>query len=291
MRWFPWDFLLTARVTTLKGSGAGEYYVHELPSYYLDSGEPRGVWLGMGADALGLSGQVGDAEFLNVLAGVYPDEPGLLLGSRCSEDSVRGFDVTASAPKSVSILKELGGVSVERDVAEAHDAAVASMAGWIEAHAHTRFRVNGEIHTVDAEGLVLATFRQHTSRALDPQLHTHLVIANKVQSPDGRWLALDARMLKKHQRGASAHYHLVLRSELTARLGVEWRAVENGIAEIANVPDLLLEEFSARTEHINHRLDRKIDRFIDTMDREPTPKEHWRLEREAVLDSRPSKAK
>jgi len=282
---------MTVRVTTLKGSAAGEYYVHELPNYYLDSGEPRGVWLGHGAETLGLGGEVGDAAFLNVMAGAYPDQPDLLLGSRYGDDSVRGFDVTASAPKSVSILKELGGVSVEAHVAEAHDAAVASMAGWIEDHAHTRFRVNGEIQTVDAEGLIMATFRQHTSRALDPQLHTHLVIANKVQSPDGRWLALDARTLKKHQRGLSAHYHLVLRSELTERLGVEWRPVENGIAEIANVPDLLLEEFSARTDHIHQRLDAKIDRFVDTMDREPTPKEHWRLEREAVLDSRPNKAK
>ena len=282
---------MTARVTTLKGSSVGEYYVHELPNYYLDSGEPRGVWLGQGAEALGLSGEVADAEFLNVMAGVYPHQPQVLLGRRYGEDSVRGFDVTASAPKSVSVLKELGGPSIEAHVAEAHDAAVASMAHWIEDHAHTRFRVNGEIHTVDAQGLVMATFRQHTSRALDPQLHTHLVIANKVQSPDGRWLALDARMLKKHQRSASAHYHLVLRSELTARLGVEWEPVVHGIAEMAHVPDVVLEEFSARTDHIERRLDQKLDRFIATMDREPTPKEYWRLEREAVLDSRPTKAK
>lgn len=282
---------MTARVTTLKGSAAGEYYVHELPNYYLDSGEPRGVWLGKGAEALGLSGEVADAEFLNVMAGAYPDQPDLLLGGRYNEDSVRGFDVTASAPKSVSVLKEIGGATVEAHIAEAHDAAVASMGRWIEDHAHTRFRVNGQIHTVDAEGLIMATFRQHTSRALDPQLHTHVVIANKVQSPDGRWLALDARMLKKHQRGVSAHYHLVLRSELTDRLGVEWQPVENGIAEIAHVPELLLEEFSSRTDHINRRLDLKIDRFVDSMDREPTPREHWQLEREAVLDSRPTKSK
>ncbi len=282
---------VTARATTLKGSGAGEYYVHELPNYYLDSGEPRGVWLGQGAETLGLSGEVRDAEFLNVMAGAHPHDPSLLLGRRFGEESVRGFDVTASAPKSVSVLKELAGPDVERHVAAAHDAAVASMAAWVEDHAHTRFRVNGEVVTVDAEGLVMATFRQHTSRALDPQLHTHLVIANRVQSPDGRWLALDARYLKKHQRGASAHYHLVLRNELTARLGVGWEPVVNGIAEISHLQVGLLEEFSSRTDHIERRLDVKVDRFVESMGREPTVREYWKLEREAVLDSRPAKVK
>ena len=285
------DGVVTVRVTTLKGASAGEYYVHELPSYYLDVGEPRGVWLGQAAAELGLEGEVHDVAFLHVMAGADPRQPELLLGRRYGDDSVRGFDVTASAPKSVSVLKELSSPDVGRQVAGAHDAAVASMAGWIEANAHTRFRVNGEVVSVDAEGLVMATFRQHTSRALDPQLHTHLVVANRVRSPDGRWLALDARFLKKFQRTASAHYHLVLRGELTRRLGVGWEPVANGIAEMAHVPPGLLEEFSARTDHIARRLDLKLDRFVESMGREPTAREYWRLEREAVVDSRPAKAK
>ena len=81
------------------------------------------------------------------------------------------------------------------------------MAGWIEDHAHTRYRIGGEVAVVDAEGIVAAAFRQHTSRALDPQIHTHLVIPNRVKSPDGRWLALDARLIKRDQRTLSALYH------------------------------------------------------------------------------------
>lgn len=283
---------MTARVTTLKGSTAGQYYVHELPKYYLDSGEPRGIWMGQGAEQLGLTGEVADKDFLNLMAGANPNQPELLLGTRYTDESVRGFDVTASAPKSVSVLMAIGDDQTRAAVFEAHDAAVRTMGEWIESQATTRYRVNGgEPRTFDAEGLTMTTFRQHTSRALDPQLHTHVVVSNKVKSPDGRWLALDARQLKKHQRTASAHYHLALRSELTSRLGVEWQPVENGIAEMANMPQLLLEEYSTRTHDIDRRLDEKVDRFVDSMEREPTPREFWKLDREAVLDSRPTKAK
>jgi conjugative relaxase-like TrwC/TraI family protein len=79
---------------------------------------------------------------------------------------------------------------------------VTAVAGWIEAHAHTGYRINGDIAVVDAEGVVAARFRQHTSRALDPQVHTQLVLANRVLSPDGRWLALDARLIKHDQRSS-----------------------------------------------------------------------------------------
>ena len=142
---------------------------------------------------------------------------------------------------------------------------------------------------VDAEGIVAATFRQHTSRALDPQLHTHLVIPNRVKSPDGRWLALDARLIKHDQQSLSAMYHASLRSELTYRLEVCWNVPEHGIAEIRDVPDVLLDEFSSRTADVRRRIDEKLDRFVETMGREPTPRERWRLEREAATDSRPAK--
>lgn len=282
---------MTVRVTTLKGADAGAYYVEQLPNYYLQSGEPRGVWLGDGAPMLGLAGEVVDDDFLALMAGMDPQDPDRHVGRRYDDKSVRGFDVTASAPKSVSILFALGDDDVRREVLDAHDAAVAALAGWIERHAHTRYRIGGEVAVVDAEGIVAAMFRQHTSRALDPQLHTHLVIANRVKSPDGRWLALDARTIKKDQRALSAIYHAGLRAELTDRLGVRWHQPENGIAEIADVPEALILEFSARTAEMRRRLDEKLDRFIDSMGRHPTSRERWLLEREAAVDSRPRKSK
>ena len=213
------------------------------------------------------------------------------LGRRYDDKSVRGFDVTASDPKSVSVLFALGDRDVRREVVAAHDAAVAAVQGWIERHAHTRYRIGGEVTIVDATGIVAAAFRQHTSRAMDPQLHTHLVIPNLVMSPDGRWLALDARLIKLDQQSLSAIYHAGLRAELTRHLGVRWEQPTNGIAEIRDVPDDVLVEFSARTQDIRRRLDHKLDRFSDTMGRDPTPRKRWRLEREAAIDSRPAKAK
>ena len=163
------------------------------------------------------------------------------------------------------------------------------MIGWVEDHALTRYRVGGQVVVVDAVGIIAAAFRQHTSRALDPQLHTHVVVANRVKSPDGRWLALDARGLKIDQRTLSAIYHAGLRAELTARLGVVWEAPVYGIAEIATIPEQVLARFSSRTADVDERVDTKLERFEQTMRRPPTPRERWRLEREAVVDSRPAK--
>jgi hypothetical protein len=86
----------------------------------------------------------------------------------------------------------------------------------------TRVRVRGHIVAVDAEGIVGAVFRQHTSREVDPRVQSHVVIPNRVKAPDGRWLALDARTIKLDQRTLSGLYHAGLRTELTRRLGVKW---------------------------------------------------------------------
>lgn len=280
---------VTVRVTTLKGVDAGAYYVEALPSYYLDRSEPPGRWRGDGAITLGLGETVDDGAFLNVMAGTDPNGS-FLLGRRYGEQSVRGFDATASAPKSVSVLWALGSEPVRRAAVDAHDAAVDAMVGWIETHAHTRLRLGGEVAVVDADGIAAACFRQHTSRALDPQLHTHVVIPNRVLGPDGRWLALDARTIKVDQRTLSAVYHAALRAELTRTLGVTWRDPVNGIAEITGVDDHVLAEFSSRTDAVRRRVGDKVERFIDAFAREPTARERWRLEREAVADSRPPKA-
>lgn len=282
---------MTVRVTTLKGLDAGLYYIERLPNYYLDANEPRGRWLGRGAQVLDLAGSVGDEAFLSLMGGMDPADPEKHLGRRYGETSVRGYDVTCSAPKSVSVLFALGDDSVRDRVLRSHDLAVSALASWIEDHAHTRYRIGGEVAVVDAKGIVAAMFRQHTSRALDPQIHTHLVIPNRVMSPDGRWLALDARLVKRDQRTLSALYHAALRAEMNKALGVRWRTPENGIAEMADIPDVVLSHYSYRTGDIRRRIDVKLDRFVTSMDRDPTPRERWTLEREAVIDTRPSKEK
>jgi conjugative relaxase-like TrwC/TraI family protein len=279
---------VTVRVTTLKGAGAGRYYTEHLPSYYLKGDEPPGRWWGGGADRLGLHGEMDSDAFLAVMAGHEP-ATGRDLGRRFGDGSVRGYDATFSAPKSVSVLFGLGEPEMRRQVVEAHENAVRAVLRWVEARAHTRIRHHGHIMCVDAEGIVVGVFRQHTSRKLDPQLHTHAVIGNRVPAPDGRWLALDARTIKLDQRTLSALYHANLRSELTRRLGVRWYPPEHGIAEIADSDAAVLAEFSQRSNDVHRRLDEKLSRFRRDLERDPTANERWKLEREAVVDSRPAK--
>ena len=128
----------------------------------------------------------------------------------------------------------------------------------------TRIRSNGGRLHPDTNGLTMATFRQTTSRADDPQIHTHAVISAKVQTADGRWLALDARYLKRHQRMLGGLYQSVLRAELTHRFGVEWRPIVTGQAEIAGVPDELLAVFSKRSADDRRRPGRQARRVPPT---------------------------
>ncbi len=276
------------RVTTLKGEAAGRYYTDPVPLYYLDDHEPPGLWRGRGADLLGLSGEVDEAAFLAVMAGFHP-VTGSRLGRRYGDKSVRGFDATFSAPKSVSVLFGIGDPEVRRDVTEAHDLAVTAVMGWVEEHAVTRVRLHGHIMCVDADGIAAAVFRQHTSRLLDPQVHSHVVIPNRVKAPDGRWLTLDARTIKLDQRTLSSLYHANLRTELTRRLGVQWHPPVHGIAEIAGFDPTILEHFSARTRQMEARLAVKLERFRRDYGHEPDERQRWRLEREAAVDSRPQK--
>ena len=116
----------------------------------------------------------------------------------------------------------------------------------------------------------MATFRQTTSRADDPQIHTHAVISAKVQTDDGRWWALDARYLKRHQRMLGGLYQSVLRSELTHRFGVAWGPIVNGQAEIAGMPKELMAVFSKRAADIDVAVAAKLDEFRHREGRDPS---------------------
>jgi conjugative relaxase-like TrwC/TraI family protein len=100
-------------------------------------------------------------------------------------------------------------------------------------------------------------FDHRTSREGDPLLHTHLVIANRVQGPDGRWTALDGRDLYRHRLAADAIYRATYQQELVRTLGVEWTAADShGNRELAGMPEELVRSFSKRTHQIDAELDR-----------------------------------
>jgi TrwC relaxase len=197
-------------------------------------GELPRVCSGRQADGLGLCGPV-TVEALEILLSGRDPVSGIPLGrellDRFTSDgrmikAVSGFDATFSAPKSLSVWWALTG---DRRLLEAHDVAVSAALEHLQRFGSTtRIRCNGGRLHPDTNGLTMATFRQTTSRADDPQIHTHAVISAKVQTPDGRWYALDARYLKRHQRMLGGLYQSVLRAELTDRFGVEWRPIVSG---------------------------------------------------------------
>jgi len=198
--------------------------------------------------------------------------------------AVAGFDATFSAPKSVSVWWGLTG---DAGVLAAHDVAVRAALEHLERFgATTRVRADGRRLHLDTGGLSVATFCQTTSRADDPQLHTHAVVSAKVRTADGRWLALDARYLKRHQRMLGGLYQSVLRAELTHRYGVAWGPIVNGQAELAGIPQELLEVFSKRATQVDVALAVKVAGFRERQGRDPTAWERAALTREAAADTR-----
>ena len=198
--------------------------------------------------------------------------------------AVAGFDATFSAPKSVSVLWAL---TQDSRLLEAHDVAVRAALAHLERFGSTtRIRAAGGRLHPDTGGLSMAVFRQTTSRADDPQLHTHAVISAKVQTSSGRWLALDARYLKRYQRMLGGVYQSVLRNELTHRVGVDWAPIVNGQAEIAGVPTDLLAVFSKRTEQVDQAVAGMVVDFRTREGRDPTRWERAALTRQAAVDTR-----
>ncbi|MBK5224798.1 MAG: relaxase domain-containing protein [Acidimicrobiia bacterium] len=259
--------------------------------YYLDPDEPPGCWRGEGLAGLGLSGEVTGEQLRAVLEGRHP-VTGAQLGRAFGNSSARGFDATFSAPKSVSALWALSPDRwVRVEVLAAHDAAVDAALGWFAAHGAVTRRGRDGVLQVDTRGVAVAVFRQHTSRTVDPQLHSHALIAAKVQDPTGRWLSLDARFLKYQQRTIGWVYDAALRAELTARLGVEWEPTLDGPADLVCVPAEVRDVLSQRSIQVAAKLDDLIGRWSAENDgADPDPRTIASLERSAVTSSRPGKS-
>lgn len=231
------------------GPGAGRYYVEQVAQgredYYAGEGEAPGTWVGRGAVLLGLRGEVTEGSIGWLLGGRDPGSSALLRRPLAS-GAVAGFDLTFRAPKSVSILFGIADPAVSGEVCAAHERAVTEALEYLDRQACRARRGHGGVLQVPGDGFVAAAFRHRSSRAGDPLLHTHVVVANGTRGPDGRWTALDGRPLYSHAKTAGYLYQAVLRGELTERLGVRWSAVENGTADIKGVPRGVIAHFSRR---------------------------------------------
>jgi conjugative relaxase-like TrwC/TraI family protein len=257
--------------------GQEAYYEQQVAAgvddYYAGRGESPGIWAGSGAQSLGLVGVVDDGSLGTLLRGVDPASGDRLrtpvrertitvrmLDTESGEwreeqkrlAPVSGFDLVFSCPKSVSLLHALtNDERVRREISESHEAAWQAALGYLEREACVVRRGQGGTVREHGEGFVAAAFRHRTSRAQDPHLHTHVIVANMARTDDGEWRALDGEALLKTYRLAAGYlYEAQLRHELTRRLGLEWTDPVKGMAELDRVPESAIRAFSTRRQSL-----------------------------------------
>jgi conjugative relaxase-like TrwC/TraI family protein len=215
--------------------------------------------------------------------------------SRPQTTAVAGYDLTFSPVKSVSTLWALAEPTVAAQIEKAHRAAVSDALSFIEQHAlFSRTGANG-IRQVNVQGLVAAAFTHRDSRAGDPDLHTHVAVANKVQTLDGRWLSIDGRILFKATVAASETYNTALEHHLRDSLGLRFAERPNQdprkrpIREIVGVQPALITGWSTRRAAIETRRAVLATDFPRTHGRPPTPVESLQLAQQATLETRQAK--
>lgn len=238
----------------ISSSGAAVSY-YERDDYYLGTdrdSDAVGQWAGEGAKALGLDGPVERAAFESILEGELPD--GSKLGRKGGDERehIPGWDFTFSAPKSVSILAQVGG---DARLIVAHGRAVREATAWLEREAAGyRQLKNGEVRRVPSHNLVVALFQHDTSREQDPQLHTHAVIVNATHRVDGSWASLDSKPLFEAKMAGGAVYRAALARQIR-ELGYDIDTrFPNGLFEIAGVAQGVREAFSERRQQIEAAL-------------------------------------
>lgn len=173
-----------------------------------------------------------------------------LPGGRGRKPSNAGFDLTFTAPKSVSVLLAVGDEQTRAAIIDAQERAALSGLDYLERHECFARRGTDGVNVVRAEGFVGGAYTHEMARSGDPHLHTHVVIANRVRAADGRWTAPDMRAVYAAAKTAGTIAEAELRKELTKSLGLRWREVVNGTAEIDGVPQAVLTHFSQRHTEI-----------------------------------------
>jgi len=261
--------------------GQESYYERSVAAgmddYYAGRGESPGVWVGGGAAELELDGIVAEGQLGRLIGGRDPLTSAVLrshppkrritverieaaTGQRWLERKtlapVAGFDLVFSVPKSVSLLHAVGDEETRLAVTQAHLAAWQAALAYLEDEACVLRRGKNGVVREHGGGFVAAAFQHRTSRAEDPHLHTHVILANMARSPnDGEWRALDGETILKTYRLAAGYlYEAQLRHELSRSLGLEWATPDKGWAELKHVPRAAIDAFSRRRSQIVERM-------------------------------------
>ncbi|WP_148667506.1 MobF family relaxase, partial [Arthrobacter sp. Hiyo1] len=281
-------------------------------SYYMKAGTPQGRWIGRGLG--GITRNSGDAVTEADAKAIFdetvhPDtgaplgrphgHPTLVQNSQGkagTRRAVAGFDLTFSVPKSVSVLWALSPRTLQDQILQTHHDAVNATLEWLEESViHTRSGRNG-VARIGTTGAIAAAFDHWESRAGDPQLHTHLVIANRVQrTTDGAWVTLDSRTLYKAAVAASEHYNGLLFDALHRHLGTDTDIREpaatthNPSPQLTGIQDTLIREFSRRSRLIDQETDRLVAEWATTHGTPATATTTIKLRQQATLSTRAPK--
>ena len=231
----------------------GGYYL-ESKNYYDAEALGQPIWVGEAAKALGLAGPVDSRSYDRLCQGQLPDGTVMGRGGR-EKEHYPGWDLTFSAPKSVSIMAMVGG---DRRLVEAVNDAARETIAWIEANvACSRFTQDGRTVARPTGNLAVAMFTHDLTRAQEPQLHVHAATMNVTQGPDGSWRSLDGRVFFRHAKEAGLRFQQILALKVRD-LGYAIAAdTTNGTFEIAGISQTLIEAYSTRSKQITARLEQR----------------------------------
>jgi conjugative relaxase-like TrwC/TraI family protein len=215
--------------------------------------------------------------------------------SKPKSNSVAGFDMVFTQPKSVSMAWGLGDESLREGVQKAHEEAIADVVKFLEEQVIMTRRGAGGVRQIDIDGGLIATkFRHWDSRSGDPNLHDHLVISNRVKGADGRWSAIDGRTLYQWNVAASELYNAKLAEHLEQTLGLvcvpdATKSELSPVMEIAGINREMVEQFSSRRSEISAELDRLKAEYVEAHGHAPGRKAMLELAQQATLATRPHK--
>ncbi|WP_193061078.1 MobF family relaxase [Halomonas sp. 3A7M] len=239
-------------ITTITRNSVGavvKYYADGADDYYAKDGQAS-QWAGKGAESLGLSGEVDQDRFKAMLGGQLNETTQLRRVVKEGAKERLGYDLTFSAPKGVSLQALVHG---DHRIIQAHDKAVQAAVQEAEKLALVRSTQNGKTATLHSNNLTVATFRHETSRAKDPDLHTHAFVLNATQKEDGTWRALTNDGIVN----SLAHLGNVYKAELAKQLqeiDYQLKVGNNGTFDLAHFSEKQIDAFSQRSEQIEAKL-------------------------------------
>jgi conjugative relaxase-like TrwC/TraI family protein len=230
----------------------GKYYLDlAAEDYYLQGGEPDGIWCGAGSSLLKLKGAVTSDALSNLLRGYSPCGKTALC-QNAGQNHTSGWDLTFNAPKSVSVLWAAADVELRKKLQSAQLAAVREAIVVIEEYAAYTRRGEAGCDREKVAGLITAVFEHSTSRALDPHLHSHAIVANLAPRMDGSWGTVDSRTIMFWQKAAGMIYKVSL-AESIRELGFETE-LDGDTFHVSGIPKSICDHFSKRSAQITNAL-------------------------------------